>query len=194
MSETKQVQEYEAMDEILEYLIENKTDRPIHAETIWKDLYPKQDEEVVYFILKKMMNTVDQIFVTHVRSSDYNNFDVLFEANAITKRYLYDQGGFTKRYHDEEKERAEKAKNSLLNLQKLESEIDIIKFQKGLGKKLTIWGFIVAVISVVLSVYTSNSSKTDNSKIDSLNVRIKSIEKELLEIKKYQNKTAINSR
>lgn len=188
MYEIRQVEEYEAMDDILEYLIKNKSDRPIHSERIWKDLYADQEEEVVYFILKKIMGTVDEIVITRIRNEELDNFDVFFEANAITKRFLYEQGGFTKRFQDQQNEKAEKIRITLLNQEKLETELDIIKFQKGLGKKLTIWGFVVAVlsilISVLLSVYTNNPDKSKNSKIDSLNIRIKAVEKELLKIEK----------
>ncbi|MQP23602.1 hypothetical protein GFJ94_00810 [Flavobacterium sp. LMO8] len=111
-----------------------------------------------------------------------------FEANGLTKKYLFDKGGFTKLYEDRQREKIEQDRIELLNKQKLETEIDIIKFQKGLGKKLTIWGFIVAVISVLTSVLfsvnTNNSNQLENSKIDSLNIKIKNIEKELFELKK----------
>ncbi|MQP23601.1 hypothetical protein GFJ94_00805 [Flavobacterium sp. LMO8] len=78
MSEVKEVSEQEAMDTILKYLIENKSHKPIHSHTIWKQLYPEQDEEVVYFILTKIMNTVDNIVTTHIRSNELHNFDVFF--------------------------------------------------------------------------------------------------------------------
>ena len=48
MSEVREVPEYEAMDNILKYLIDNKSNLPIHSQTIWKELYPDQDEEVVW--------------------------------------------------------------------------------------------------------------------------------------------------
>ncbi len=80
-----EILEHEAMDEILKYLIENKSDRPIHSQTIWKEVYPDQDEEVVYFLLRKIMNTSDEIVITHIRSDEQHNFDVLEYARNLQK-------------------------------------------------------------------------------------------------------------
>ncbi len=186
MTDTKHTHQHEAMDTILRYLIDNKSDRPIHSHTIWKEVFPEQDEEVVYFLLRKIMNTADEIVVSHIRSSDTHNFEVFFEANAITKGYLFDQGGFTGQFEREQGEQIDKIKREILEREKLESEVDIIRFQKGLGKKLTIWGFIIAVLSVIASVLTTliqnqpNESLTRQIELvtqhaDSLDQNLKSI-------------------
>lgn len=170
------ISQHTALDTILKYLIDNKTERPIHSSTIWKDIFPDQEEEVVYFLLKYIIGTADKIVVTHVRSEDIHNFDVFFEANAITKRFLHDQGGFVKQAEKEHLAQIEQNKIDALNFKKLEAEVDIIEFQKGLGKKITIWGFVITVISVLASVGTTLvQSKNDvnlSPRIDSLNHRI----------------------
>lgn len=167
-----EISEHEAKDEILKYLIENKSDRPIHSETIWKEVYPDQDEEVVYFLLRKIMNTADDIVITHIRSDEPHNFEVFFEANAITKRFLELQGGFTQQFENEQKEIVEQKRLEHLQNEKLESEVDIIRFQKGLGRKLTIWAVVLTALSILVSFLTTlvqNRPYQDyDSKIDAL--------------------------
>lgn len=167
-----EISQHEAMDEILKYLIKNKSDRPIHSKTIWKEVYPDQDEEVVYFLLRKIMNTADDIVITHIRSAEPHNFEVLFESNAITKRFLEQQGGFTQQFKNKQKEIAEQKRLERLQNEKLESEVDIIRFQKGLGRKLTIWAVVLTAVSILVSFLTTlvqNQPYQDfDSKIDSL--------------------------
>ncbi|EMY79844.1 hypothetical protein pgond44_14893 [Psychroflexus gondwanensis ACAM 44] len=167
-----EISEHEAMDEILKYLIKNKSDRPIHSETIWKEVYPDQNEEVVYVLLRKIMNTADDIVITHIRSNEPHNFEVFFESNAITKRFLEQQGGFTKQFENEQKEITEQNRLERLQNEKLESEVDIIRFQKGLGRKLTIWAVVLTAVSILVSFLTTlvqNQPYHDyDSKIDSL--------------------------
>jgi hypothetical protein len=167
-----EISEHEAMDEILKYLIKNKSDRPIHSETIWKEVYPDQNEEVVYVLLRKIMNTADDIVITRIRSNEPHNFEVFFESNAITKRFLEQQGGFTKQFENEQKEITEQNRLERLENEKLESEVDIIRFQKGLGRKLTIWAVVLTAVSILVSFLTTlvqNQPYQDyDSKIDSL--------------------------
>jgi hypothetical protein len=167
-----EISEHEAKDEILKYLIKNKSDRPIHSQTIWKEVYPDQDEEVVYFLLRKIMNTADDIVITHIRNDEAHNFEVFFESNALTKRFLERQGGFTQQFENEQKEIAEQKRLELLQNEKLESEVDIIRFQKGLGRKLTIWAVVLTALSILVSFLTTlvqNQPYQDfDSKIDSL--------------------------
>ena len=88
MTDQKVIQQHEAMDTILRFLIDNKSDTAIHSENIWKKVFPDQKEEVVYFLLKQIMATGDSLVVTHIRSEDIDTFEVFFEANAITERFL----------------------------------------------------------------------------------------------------------
>ena len=74
------MKQHEAMDIILKYLIDNKSDRPIFSHKIWQDLFPELDKEEVYFLLQKIINTTDEIVVSHIRSADLNNFEVFFES------------------------------------------------------------------------------------------------------------------
>jgi len=162
-----EISEHEAKDEILKYLIENKSDRPIHSETIWKEVYPDQDEEVVYFLLRKIMNTVDDIVITHIRSDEPHNFEVFFEANALTKRFLEQQGGFTQQFKNEQKEIVEQKRLERLQNEKLESEVDIIRFQKGLGRKLTIWAVVLTAVSILVSFLTTLVQNRPYQDVDS---------------------------
>lgn len=164
--------EAEAMDAILAYLIENKSGGLIYSGKIWKDVFPEQDEEFVYFLLKKIMNTAGDIVVKNVRSNDISNFEVFFEANAITERYLEQQGGFSKQFQNDQIEKLERERIERLQTEKLESEVDITKFQKGLGKRLTIWGVVLTVLSILVSFLTSlfqtQPYQDYDSKVDSL--------------------------
>ena len=167
-----EISEHEAKDEILKYLIKNKSDRPIHSQTIWKEVYPDQDKEVVYFWLRKIMKTAGDIVITRIRSDEPHNFEVFFESNALTKQFYEQQGGFTQQFENEQKEIVKQKRLELLQNEKLESEVDVIRFQKGLGRKLTIWAVVLTALSILVSFLTTsvqNQPYQDfDSKIDSL--------------------------
>jgi hypothetical protein len=118
------------------------------------------------------MNTADDIVIKHIRNDEPHNFEVFFESNALTKRFLEQQGGFIQQFENEQKEIAEQKRLELLQNEKLESEVDIIRFQKGLGRKLTIWAVVLTALSILVSFLTTlvqNQPYQDfNSKIDSL--------------------------
>ena len=194
MTDKKVIQQHEAMDTILRFLIDNKSDQAIHSENIWKKVFPDQKEEVVYFLLKQIMATGDSLVVTHIRSEDIDNFEVFFEANAITERFLNNQGGFTGQFEREQAVIKEQERIDALNKQTLESEVDIINFQKGLGKKLTIWGFVIAVVSVLASILTTiisnNQTSTETIRIDSLEKQVKAIQ---TSINSFENKKQLDT-
>ena len=174
------LEEHEAMDIILKYLIDNKSDKPIHSRTIWKNLFPGIDEIMVYFLLERIMRSADSIVTTVIRDQNLASFDVFFNATALTEIYLNKQGGFTRQFEIEQLKEQEEIRLVGLNNVKLEAEIDIIKFQKGLNKRLTIWGLVVAIVSILTSILIAvNSSQppaADTSQLDSLSVRLKNIE------------------
>ena len=78
----------------------------------------------------------------------------IFTPTHYVVAFLHD-GGFTK-YFDTEfaKQEAEIARQKL-NDEKLSGEVDIVKFQRGLGKRFTIWAFIVSIIAVIVSILTT---------------------------------------
>ena len=90
----------------------------------------------------------------------------------MTKQFLEQQGGFTQQFENEQKEIAEQKRLELLQNEKLESEVDVIRFQKGLGRKLTIWAVVLTALSILVSFLTTsvqNQPYQDfDSKIDSL--------------------------
>ena len=56
---------------------------------------------------------------------------------------------------------------------------------KGLGKKLTVWGFVIAVVSILASILTTviqNKGDINKETIDSLVVRTDSLTKRIIEI------------
>ena len=142
------------------------------------------------------MGAIDPIVVTHIRNEELHKFEVFFQANALTERFLLNQGGFTEQFRKEQEEINEEKRIDILNKQKLESEIDIINFQKGLGKKLTIWGFIIAIVSVLASILTTiisdNKASSEDTRINTLEIKIKAMRTQikLLEINKNKTTTA----
>src|SRR5690606_20039161 len=92
-------------------------------------------------------------------------------------------GGFTAQAENDRIEKEEELRLKKLNTLKLESELDIIKFQKGLGKKLTIWGFAFAVLSVLASIVTTliqnRPDEVSNQQIESLTYRVDSLNESL---------------
>lgn len=181
--EVKQITEQEALDRILKYLVDNKTDLPIGAYKIWKDVFPDQKQQLVFFLVKKLLNK-SEIVTSHVRNDNLSNFEVFIEATDITEVFL-EQGGFQGQLAREQAEKVERERIEGLNKRKLEAEVDVIEFQKGLGKRLSIWGFIVAAISVCASILTTviqNKGDNDQRKIDSLIIETDSLAIRILKI------------
>lgn len=181
--EVKQITEQEALDRILKYLVDNKTDLPIGAYKIWKDVFPDQKQQLVFFLVKKLLNK-SEIVTSHVRNDNLSNFEVFIEATDITEVFL-EQGGFQGQLAREQAEKVERERIEGLNRRKLEAEVDVIEFQKGLGKRLSIWGFIVAAISVCASILTTviqNKGDNDQRKIDSLIIETDSLAIRILKI------------
>ncbi len=142
------IKQHEALDIILRYLLDNKKeDTPIHSSEIWQKVFPETEEEVVYFLLKEIIGTQDKIVVAHIRSDDVESFDVLFEANAITKRFLENQGGFTKQHIKSESEAATKAFEQVLVNKALEDQIQTNKINK--------IGIIVSIIIAATALTVS---------------------------------------
>ena len=112
------IPEHQVMDEILKYLIDDKTNQLVHCRTLWKKLYPEQEKELIYILLKKIISTNDPIVVSRIINDDIHHFDVEFQATAITKIYLA-QGGFSKRFEKTQMEEAEFSRVENLNKQKI---------------------------------------------------------------------------
>ena len=191
--------EQEAMDIILKYLIDNSIDNPMYSGEIWKNVFPDEDELTVNILLKKIIDFGGDILIIDLNDADIHNFGGYFEATSLTKKFLFNQGGFTALYKKQDEENAERVRIEKLNTKKLESEVDLIDFQKGFGRKLTIWGFVIAVLSVLASVGTtliqtrSNASLSPKvevltSRIDSLNDTVKSIKLRLQKVEQIQRK------
>lgn len=145
----KEIIEHEAMDTILKYLIDNKTDKPIYSFTIWKELFPDVDKEIIYFLLNKIIDTVDEIVITHIRSNVIRNYEVFFEANGLTKIFLYNQGGFTALYEKKEKEQKEILRLETVKNRKLESDAKLSEWQV----KTFWWIFIFGLFGLIFGVY-----------------------------------------
>lgn len=183
--ESKQITEQEALDRILKYLVDNRTDLPIGAYKICKDVFPEQKEQLVFYLIKKLLYKSD-IVISHIRNEDLNNFEVFIEATDLTETFLK-QGGFQAQLNKEKADKTESDRLEALNKRKLEAEVDVIEFQKGLGKRLTIWGFIVTTIAVIASwlMTTIQDKRSDNKEsIDSLIIKTDSLTKRILKIEK----------
>lgn len=183
--ESKQITEQEALDRILKYLVDNRTDLPIGAYKICKDVFPEQKEQLVFYLIKKLLYKSD-IVISHIRNEDLNNFEVFIEATDLTETFLK-QGGFQAQLNKEKADKAESDRLEALNKRKLEAEVDVIEFQKGLGKRLTIWGFIVTTVAVIASwlMTTIQDKRSDNKEsIDSLIIKTDSLTKRILKIEK----------
>jgi len=177
----EKISEQKAMDAILEYLIKN-IGKPILSYYICTDVFPDDKKEIVYsYILKIIKENNDNKVIIHKDSLDtrLDSFYVYLEATKLTENFINEQGGFTELYKKRDIDKTEQLRIQELNTKKLESEVDLIDFQKGLGRKLTIWGFVIAILSVLASIGTTffqNHSTSNNSpKIEALTSRIDSL-------------------
>jgi hypothetical protein len=105
----KFITEHEALDRLLKYLHENRGELLIHSYRIWQDVFPDQKEQVVYSLLKKLMNH-DDLVNAQIREEELRNFEGFFEATDLTEMFLR-QGGFTRDYEKKTRAMEEAAKN-----------------------------------------------------------------------------------
>lgn len=182
----KQVHEHEALDRILRYLIDNKSNLPINVHKVQKEVFPDQKQQTIFYLVKKKLLNQNDIITSVVRDDNLETFDVYIGANDLTEIFL-NQGGFTGAFEKQQIQKTENDRLERLQNEKLEAEVDIVRFQKGLGKRLTIWGFIVGIISVLASVITTiiqNSTDDNQKSINSLIIKTDSLTNRVLEIEK----------
>ena len=86
-----------------------------------------------------------------------------FSPTHFVSAFLHD-GGFTKYFDTEFAKQQIELEREKLNDEKLTAELDIVKFQRGLGKKFIIWTFVVSVIAIIVSILTTAATghKNDN--------------------------------
>ncbi len=170
MTDKEIIQEHEALDNILKYLIDNRSDNPIHCKQIWTDLFPEIEQHIIYYLLKKLIG--NDIVSTVIKDIDIEDFSVFFGANDLTKYFLIDKGGFTALSLKDQSDKIEQDRIVKLQTEKLEAEVDIIKFEKGLGRRFLKWTFIVTILSFLVSLltvlYRDQDNSIYNSKVDSL--------------------------
>jgi hypothetical protein len=110
------------------------------------------------------------------------------------------QGGFKNLYESKVEIQLKEAERQRLNDEKLKAEVDIVKFQRGLGKKFTIWAFVVSVIAVISSVLTtlvtSNNDKDMSPKVDTafLNDRLQKLDLHIQKLEQQIRKDTIPKR
>jgi hypothetical protein len=191
MTVTINQQQATDLDLILQTSIDNEGE-VYSVEEIHRLLFNDKDHEYclnLFYILNNYYPTL--LWPTDGPTPEY------FWANEYAKAFIH-SGGFIKIYNDEHKRVTEKEKIEALSLEKLSAEVEIVRFQRGLGKKLTIWGFAIATISVLASILTtiiSNEGKIDNNlnpyPLDtiSLKTQLQNIETRLqkLESKSYKD-------
>ncbi|UXE67222.1 MAG: hypothetical protein KA713_01055 [Chryseotalea sp. WA131a] len=197
------ITEHEAKDKILKFLVDNREKGvPISSYRIWEQVYPDQKQQILYAVLKTLL--YKDIVTSHIRSDEIRNFEVFFEATDLTEMFL-NQGGFTKEFEEQQKERNEQVHIDQLNKRVLLAEVKIKEFEKSTGRKLIIWSFVLAVLSFLISVASilnglresaspSPSPKSFALPGDSLKQRIELFEKRLrtLEQSKNQDTTSTN--
>lgn len=114
--------------------------------------------------------------------------DLIMLVEDYAKAFIHD-GGFTKLYNEAASRQELEDARQKLNDEKLSAEVDIVKFQKGLGKKLTIWGVAISAIAIIVSILTTvvTDSKKDNqtlpfdtlylkTQLQNIETRIKTLE------------------
>jgi hypothetical protein len=124
------IEQHEAMDMILEYLVDNQNpDRPIHSSKIHHGLFPSSSIEETSLLLSRIMDTVDPVVVSRARNTEIADFDVFFQANAITERFLQ-QGGFTAIFEEQQKEMKVEEYYKLKSRNAIEDSIKMNRWNK----------------------------------------------------------------
>ena len=135
------------LDKILQALLENEIDFQ-NVNKINENLIKDKSYEYCLSLFYILSEHYPRLLYPIDLSPD------IFWATDYVAAFLHD-GGFTNLYDSEAAKQEAENERQKLNDEKLAAEVDIVKFQKGLGKKFTIWAFIVSIISIVASVLTT---------------------------------------
>ncbi len=175
------------LDTLLNVLNE-KTFEVRNINEIHKNVFPNKS----YEYCSSLFYILDNWHPRLIKSESSSN-GIFFWGQEYINSFLYN-GGFTKYFDVEfEKQEAEKVRQKL-NDEKLAAEVDIVKFQKGLGKRFTIWAFIVSVIAVLVSILTNavtdNNNHIQPSPFDTLSLKtqLNNIETRLKNLESKQSK------
>ena len=128
----------------------------------------------------------------------HNSQPDIFWLTDYAPAFIHD-GGFSTLYESAvEKEKIERERQRL-NDEKLSAEVDIVKFQKGLGIKLTKWGVAISAIAIVVSVLTTvatNKSEDEPFPIDtfSLKQQLKTLDLRIQKLEQQIHKDTIPKR
>lgn len=146
---TKTIKEYEALDMILEYLIENidqkKSFREIH-----KSVFPGMDINTFLNLSNRLVefNNIVDGFTTESIDNKWEKEGYLKATNE-TKYFLESQGGFKKLYEDG---RIEKENKQDMNQLKKRSLEDQLKTNK-VTRIISILAIIISAIALLVSIF-----------------------------------------
>jgi hypothetical protein len=180
----------------LDFLIQKILDKNVNVRSIneiHKNVFPDKEYEYCSSLFYILNSYRPKLIDSHEAQFGY-----IFTPTHYASTFLYG-GGFTK-YFDNEfaKQQAENERQKLSD-EKLSAEVDIVKFQKGLGKKLTIWGIVISVISIVASVLTTVATSHNEDKpfpIDtvSLKQQLQTLDLRLQKLEQQKQKDTIPKR
>ena len=122
--DTTNIEQPQALDMILEYLVENKGERKSFRQ-IHKDVFSDQDIDIFLHLADVILNFNDNL--VDGRYSESYSIDWRIEGNmmgtAITEHFLKKQGGFTKWYADQAEEKTKEQRERELTQKALIDQI-----------------------------------------------------------------------
>jgi hypothetical protein len=147
------MQEHEAKDLVLRFLIDNHFEKFIHCSEIKKSLFDEQDELIVNTIFIQLVNAGESVVKTQLRSNSLSYFDGFFKATSLTKLYLENQGGFTSEHEEylSRKEKENKREKLEIDLAKSNIEANTLNIENASKNKWFTWiNIAIGVLNLVL--------------------------------------------
>jgi hypothetical protein len=149
------MQEHEAQDFILEYLL-SKTggdeDKIVSGYDIAQQ-FRGTAKEVIYTVLQRMATGNPPVFTAHIRNADIHSFEAFYQPNGFTKAFL-DQGGFTKQFQDDEAMRLKKERSEALDEEIKRDSLRLNKDTFRMNRLNKIFLFINAAMAVFTLLWT----------------------------------------
>lgn len=153
------VQEYEAKDRILRYLLAKRENDPEHSpiasSTVAAEALPGVAKEVVYFLINKIISNTDPLVEFHPRSLDISNdYWVALKATVVTDSFINNQGGYTRVFQQQSASEIQDESDRLLERQVRIDTLQINKKNK-FFMKINVIFLILNALALLASLFIS---------------------------------------
>ncbi len=149
-------EQIELIDNVFSFFIAyhvHLTEKRYPSSSLFSKLF-NVNEDLAQFAINEICNIGHDIGI--LTAQKFNSGDFVVVSVDKTKCLTFqDQGGFKDLFKSHLETKNADVVRQILSDKKMTTEIEVLEFQKGLGKKLLIWGLVVSIISIFSSIVTS---------------------------------------